>query len=257
MIFALDVGNTNIVLGVFSSEYILLHSWRIATDNTKTEDELYVIIRNFFVDKNIKFEDFNGVVISSVVPRMMFALKLLSKKYFKKDPIIVTAGINTGIKVPAPYSSKLGSDRVVDIVGAKVSNYLPAIVVDFGTATTFDCVDSDMNYRGGIICPGMNVSAEALYTKAAKLPRVEFAAVDTSLGMDTTSQMQAGLFYGFLGQFENIIKHLKKDLDQEYCVVLTGGLSKFIARYSSLVDIVDEDLTLKGIIELYKLNKDV
>jgi len=254
MIFALDVGNTNIVLGVFSSDYNMLHSWRIATDNTKTEDELYVIIRNFFIDKGIKFEDFDGVVISSVVPKMMFALELLSKKYFEKEPIIVSADINTGIKVPEPYSSKLGADRVVDIVGAKVSEYLPAIVVDFGTATTFDCVDEDMNYRGGIICPGMNISAEALYSRAAKLPRVEFEAVSTSLGMDTTSQMQAGLFYGFLGQFENIVKHLQQDLGKDYKVVLTGGLSKFIAKYSDVVDIVDEELTLKGIIELYKMN---
>lgn len=255
MIFALDVGNTNIVLGVFGSDYKQLCSWRIATDNTKTEDELYVIIRNFFVDKNIKFEDFDGVVISSVVPKMMFALELLSKKYFKKEPIIVSAGIKTGIKVPAPYSSKLGADRVVDIVGAKVGGYLPAIIVDLGTATTFDCVDGEMNYRGGVICPGMNISAEALYSRAAKLPRIELEAVATSLGMDTTSQMQAGFFYGFLGQFENIITHLKKDLGGDYKVVLTGGLSKFIAKYSSSVDIVDEELTLKGIIELYKMNK--
>lgn len=254
MIFALDVGNTNIVLGVFDNNYRQLHSWRIATDSTKTEDELYVIIRNFFVDKNIDFGDFRGVVISSVVPRMMFALELLSKKYFKKDPIIVSTDINTGIQVPEPYSSKLGADRVVDIVGAKVSGYLPGIVVDFGTATTFDCVDSEMVYRGGIICPGMNISAEALYERAAKLPRVEFEAVETSLGMDTTSQMQAGLFYGFIGQFENIVKNLKKDLGEDYKVVLTGGLSKFIAKYSNYVDIVDEELTLKGIIELYKMN---
>ena len=239
MIFALDVGNTNIVLGVFGSDYKMLHSWRIATDNTKTEDELYVIIRNFFIDKGIKFEDFDGVVISSVVPKMMFALELLSKKYFEKEPVVVSAEINTGIKVPEPYSSKLG-----------------AIVVDFGTATTFDCVDEDMNYRGGIICPGMNISAEALYSRAAKLPRVEFEAVNTSLGLDTTSQMQAGLFYGFLGQFENIIKHLKQDLGKDYKVVLTGGLSKFIAKYSDVVDVVDEELTLKGIIELYKMNKE-
>ena len=129
-------------------------------------------------------------------------------------------------------------------------------MVDFGTATTFDCVDGDMNYRGGIICPGMNISAEALYTRAAKLPRVELEATKTSLGMDTTTQMQAGLFYGFLGQFENIIKHLKEELDRDYKVVLTGGLSKFIGKYSKYVDIVDEELTLKGIIELYKMNKE-
>ena len=112
-----------------------------------------------------------------------------------------------------------------------------------------------MNYRGGVICPGMNISAEALYSRAAKLPRIELEAVSTSLGMDTTSQMQAGFFYGFLGQFENIITHLKKDLGGDYKVVLTGGLSKFIAKYSPSVDIVDEELTLKGIIELYKMNK--
>ena len=254
MIFALDVGNTNIVLGVFGKDYKLDYSWRIATDSTKTEDELYVIIRNFFVDKNIKFENFDGVVISSVVPSMMFALELLSKKYFKKDPIIVSADINTGIKVPEPYSSKLGADRVVDIVGAKVSNYLPAIIVDFGTATTFDCVDENMVYRGGVICPGLNISADALYNRAAKLPRVEIDEVETSLGMDTISQIKAGLYYGFVGQFDNIIKNMLSELGSEYKVVLTGGLSKFIARSSEYVDVVDEDLTLKGIIELYKMN---
>ncbi|MBF0715069.1 type III pantothenate kinase [Gemelliphila palaticanis] len=256
MIFALDVGNTNIVLGVFDKNYNLQNSWRIATDSSKTEDELYVIIRNFFIEKNIKFEDFKGVVISSVVPSMMFSLKLLSQKYFRKEPIIVSADINTGLKVPKPYTSKLGADRIVDIVGAKVSNYLPAIVVDFGTATTFDYVDESMNYLGGVICPGINISSEALYQKAAKLPRVEIDDVKTSLGMDTTSQIQAGLLYGFVGQFENIIKQMKKDIGREDVkVVLTGGLASLLNKYSDEVDVVDSELTLKGIIEIYKLNK--
>lgn len=256
MIFALDVGNTNIVLGVFNSNYNLEYSWRIATDSTKTEDELYVIIRNFFIEKNIKFENFDGVVISSVVPTMLFALKLLSIKYFKKEPIIVSADIKTGLNVPEPYTSKLGADRIVDIVGAKVSNYLPAIIVDFGTATTFDYVDENMKYKGGVICPGINISADALYKKASKLPRVELDDVNTSLGMDTTSQIKAGLLYGFVGQFENIIKQMKKEIANEnVTVVLTGGLSKLLKQYSSEVDIVDEKLTLKGIIEIYKMNK--
>ncbi len=256
MIFALDVGNTNIVLGVFNKNYELEYSWRISTDSTKTEDELYVIIRNFFIDKEIQFENFDGVVISSVVPTMLFALKLLSKKYFKKDPIIVSNNIKTGLQVPEPYTSKLGADRVVDIVGARVSNYLPAIIVDFGTATTFDYVDENMTYRGGVICPGINISADALYNKAAQLPRVEISEVSTSLGMDTLSQMKAGLVYGFVGQFENIIKNMKKEInDDNVKVVLTGGLSKFLAKHSDLVDVVDEQLTLNGMIELYKMNK--
>lgn len=255
MICALDVGNTNIVLGVFNNNYDLIYSWRLATDISKTEDELYVIIKNFFDDKEIKFTNFDGVVISSVVPTMMFSLELLSKKYFKKEPIIVSNNIKTGLKVPEPYTSKLGADRVVDIVGAKVSNYLPAIIVDFGTATTFDYVDENMVYRGGIICPGINISSEALYKRAAQLPRVEIAEVETSLGMDTISQIKAGLLYGFIGQFENIIVNMKKEIDQDVNVVLTGGLSKLFAKYSDKVDIVDEELTLKGIIELYKMNK--
>lgn len=256
MIFALDVGNTNIVLGVFDKEYNLDYSWRIATDITKTEDELYVIIRNFFIEKDIKFENFEGVIISSVVPPMLFSLKLLSTKYFKKEPIIVSSEIKTGLKVPEPYTSKLGADRVIDIVGAKVSGYLPAIVVDFGTATTFDYVDSDMNYVGGIICPGINISAEALYQRASKLPRVEIEEVSTSLGLDTTTQMKAGLLYGFVGQFENIIMQMKKDIGKkDVKVVLTGGLARLLEKHSNLVDIVDDTLTLKGIIELYKMNK--
>lgn len=257
MIFALDVGNTNIVLGVFNDKYKLIYSWRIATDSSKTEDELYVIIRNFFIDKNIKFENFKGVVISSVVPSMLFSLQLLSKKYFQKNPVIVSSDIFTGLKIPEPYTSKLGADRIVDIVGAKVSNYLPAIIVDFGTATTFDYVDNDMNYLGGVICPGINISAEALYTKAAKLPRVEISEVSTSLGMDTTAQIKAGLLYGFIGQFENIIKNMKKEIgSSDVKVILTGGLAKLLKKYSSEVDIIDEELTLKGMIEIYKLNKE-
>lgn len=255
MICALDVGNTNIVLGVFNNDYKLKYSWRIATDSSKTEDELYVIIKNFFVDKNISFDAFKGLVISSVVPGMLFALKLLSKKYFGLEPIIVSNSINTGLTVPEPYTSKLGSDRIVDIVGAKVSGYLPAIVVDFGTATTFDYVDENMVYRGGVICPGINISADALYQRAAQLPRVEIGSVDTSLGMDTISQMQAGLFYGFIGQFEAIIKSMKKEITEDVKVVLTGGLAKLLAENSDQVDIIDDELTLKGIIELYKLNK--
>lgn len=254
MIFALDVGNTNIVLGIFNEEHELVYSWRIATDSTKTEDELYVIIKNFFVDKGIEFENFNGVVISSVVPTMLFSLKLLSTKYFKKEPIVVSNNIKTGLIVPEPYTSKLGADRVVDIVGAKVSNYLPAIIVDFGTATTFDYVDENMLYKGGVICPGINISADALYTRAAQLPRVEIDDVSTSLGMDTVSQMKAGLLYGFVGQFENIITNMKKEIGRDVKVVLTGGLAKLLEKHSSLVDIVDDELTLKGIIQLYKLN---
>lgn len=255
MIFALDVGNTNIVLGVFDSNYQLTYSWRIATDSTKTEDELYVIIKNFFVDTDLSFDKFDGVVISSVVPTMLFSLELLSKKYFKKEPIIVSNHIKTGLKVPEPYTSKLGADRVVDIVGAKVSHYLPAIIVDFGTATTFDYVDKTMTYLGGVICPGINISAEALYQKAAQLPRVEIDDTDTALGMDTISQMKAGLLYGFVGQFENIIKKMKKEIGSDVNVILTGGLAKKIAKHTELDNIVDETLTLKGMIELYKLNK--
>lgn len=258
MIFALDVGNTNIVMGVFDSDYKLQYSWRIATDSTKTEDELYVIIKNFYVDSNIEFKNFDGVVISSVVPTMLFSLELLSKKYFKKEPIIVSNNIKTGLHVPEPYTSKLGADRVVDIVGAKVSNYLPAIIVDFGTATTFDYVDENMVYKGGVICPGINISSEALYKRAAQLPRVEISDVETSLGMDTISQMKAGLLYGFVGQFENIVVNMKKEINNDNVkVVLTGGLAKLLAKYSSQVDIVDNELTLKGIIELYKMNRKV
>lgn len=254
MIFALDVGNTNIVLGVFDRNYKLTYSWRIATDDTKTEDELYVIIKNFFVEKNIDVNKFDGVVISSVVPTMMFALELLSKKYFNKEPIIVSNNIKTGLTVPEPYTSKLGADRVVDIVGAKVSNYLPAIIVDFGTATTFDYVDENMVYRGGVICPGINISADALYNRAAQLPRVEITDVATSLGMDTISQIKAGLLYGFVGQFDNIINIMKQDIHKDVNVVVTGGLSNLISKYSDNIDYVDTELTLKGIIELYKNN---
>lgn len=256
MIFALDVGNTNIVVGVFDEEYSLKYSWRISTDSTKTEDELYVIIRNFFIDKNIDFKEFSGVVISSVVPTMIFSLKLLSKKYFNIEPIIVSSDLNIGIEVPKPYNNKLGADRLIDIVGARTLGYLPAIIVDFGTATTFDYVDENSVYCGGVICPGISISSEALYKKAAQLSRVEISDVDSVLGMDTTSQMKAGLLYGFVGQFENIIVNMKKEISNTNVkVVLTGGLSKLIAKHSKHVDIIDENITLQGIIDIYRMNK--
>ena len=255
MIFALDVGNTNIVLGVFGDDYNMIHSWRIATDNTKTEDELYVIIRNFFVDKNIKFEDFDGVVISSVVPKMMFALELLSKKYFKKDPIVVSTDINTGIKVPAPYSSKLGADRVVDIVGAKVSSYLPAIVVDFGTATTYCAVSKKGEYIGGAISPGMKISSEALFQKASKLPRVELVTPETVICKDTVSAMQAGIIYGYAGQVEKIVGLMKKELkDEGTLVIATGGLANMISQETNAIDVIDPNLTLEGLRIIYEKN---
>ncbi|CAM4247431.1 type III pantothenate kinase [Lederbergia lenta] len=253
MIFVLDVGNTNIVLGVYKQDELKYH-WRIETSRHKTEDEFGMAIKSLFEHVGLRFEDINGIIISSVVPPIMFTLEKMCLKYFREKPLIVGPGIKTGLNIKYENPREVGADRIVNAVAGIESYGSPLIIVDFGTATTFCYIDEKNNYMGGVIAPGIGISTEALYSKAAKLPRIEIMSVDEIIGKNTVAAMQAGILFGFVGQVEGIVKRIIDKSKHKPTVVATGGLANLIATETNMIDIVDQDLTLKGLQLIYKRN---
>ncbi|WNB92013.1 type III pantothenate kinase [Bacillus sp. NEB1478] len=254
MIFVFDVGNTNIVLGLYEN-YELKHHWRIHTSREKTEDEYGMLILDLFKHVNIHKEEIEGIIISSVVPPIMFALERMCVKYFGQRPIVVGPGIKTGLNIKYENPREVGADRIVNAVAAIHEYDSPLIIVDFGTATTYCFINEHKQYMGGAIAPGINISTEALYTKAAKLPRIEIAKPEGVIGKNTVNAMQAGILYGYVGQVEGIVKRMKQQSAEEPTVIATGGLASLIAAECTLIDHVDPFLTLKGLLLIYDKNK--
>jgi len=255
MIFVLDVGNTNTVLGVYKNDE-LKHHWRIETSRNKTEDEYGMIIKSLLAHEELSFMDFDGIIISSVVPPIMSALERMCEKYFKMKPLIVGAGIKTGLDIKYDNPKEVGADRIVNAVAAIQKYGGPLIIVDFGTATTYCYVNEKKQYMGGAIAPGIGISTEALYSRASKLPRIEIVKPDSIVGKSTVSAMQAGILYGYVGQVEGIVRRMKAESPVEPKVIATGGLSALIADESNLIDVVDPYLTLTGLRIIYQRNKD-
>ncbi|PGZ94470.1 pantothenate kinase [Bacillus pseudomycoides] len=256
MIFVLDVGNTNAVLGVFENGKLLQH-WRMETDRHKTEDEYGMLVKQLLEHEGITFHDIKGIIISSVVPPIMFALERMCEKYFKIKPLVVGPGIKTGLNIKYENPREVGADRIVNAVAGIQMYGSPLIIVDFGTATTYCYIDEHKQYMGGVITPGIMISAEALYNRAAKLPRIEITRPSSIIGKNTVSAMQAGILYGYVGQVEGIVKRMKEEAKQEPTVIATGGLAKLIAEESNVIDIVDPFLTLKGLYMLYERNSNL
>lgn len=260
MILLVDVGNTNIVLGVHNGqEYIA--SWRISSDGNKTSDEYSIQVMQLFNVSEIDPKEIKGVIVSSVVPNIMHSLENMLRKCFCREPIIVGPGIKTGINIKYDNPKEVGADRIVNAVAAHEIYNKSAIIIDFGTATTFCALRKNGDYLGGCICPGIRISADALFERAAKLPRVELEVPKNIICKSTVTSMQAGILFGYIGQVEYIVKKMKEEIKnsknkEEPLVIATGGLANLIAKQTDVIDIVDSDLTLEGLKILYEKNKE-
>lgn len=259
MVLLIDVGNTNIVLGVYeNNEYIT--SWRISTDVKKTSDEYSIQTMQLFNNAKLNPENIEGVIISSVVPNIMYSLEHMIRKCFKKEPIVVGPGVRTGINIKYDNPKEVGADRIVNAVAVHEIYKKPAIIIDFGTATTFCALAGNGNYLGGSICPGIRISSDALFEKAAKLPRVELENPGRVICKTTISSMQSGIIYGYIGQVEYIVKKMKMEMislgEDEPIVIATGGLANLIAKETDAIDKVDSNLTLEGLNILFQKNKE-
>ncbi|MBM7555146.1 type III pantothenate kinase [Thalassobacillus pellis] len=255
MIFVLDVGNTNTVLGVFEKDK-LKFQWRVKTDRYKTEDEYGMLIKSLLEHEGLAFSDMEGVIISSVVPPIMFALVRMSSYYFGKKPMVIGEdNLDEGLGMKYPNPDEIGADRIVNAVGALEEHEGPLIIIDFGTATTYCYIDEEKDYVGGVISPGINVSMEALYAKAAKLPKIEIRNPGNVIGQSTVEAMQSGVFFGYVGQVDEVVRRMKKTSNTNPKVIATGGLATLIADESEVIDFVDPSLTLKGLYRIYQRNK--
>jgi len=256
MLLVIDVGNTNIVLGIYEGKK-LIDFWRVKTDAEKTSDEYGMIIKQLFEIQGYKFSDIEAIVISSVVPPIMYTLEHMARKYLGKEPLIIGPGIKTGMNIKYDNPKEVGADRIVNAVAAYELYGGPIIIVDFGTATTYCAVAENGDYLGGAISPGVRISMDALFERTAKLPRVELIKPGTVICKNTINSIQSGVIYGYVGQVDYIVRRMKKEIgNMDAKVIATGGLSKLIASESETIDIVNGLITLEGLRIIYERNKE-
>lgn len=254
MLLTIDVGNTNTVLGVFRGEE-LIANWRLTTAREQTVDEYGVLTRNLFTLAGLDRDAITGVIISSVVPPVNWTLGEMSRVYFGKKALFVEMGVKTGMAVLVDNPAEVGADRIVNGVAAFHLYGGPCIVVDFGTAITFDVISAKGEYLGGVIAPGLGISAEALFSRAAKLPRVEFKDPGKAIGTNTVTNMQAGLYYGAVDMVDGMLARMKKELGENARVVATGGQARLVAKGSKYIEHTDEFLTLTGLRLIWEKNQ--
>jgi type III pantothenate kinase len=255
MLLAIDIGNTNTVLGLFK-DAALVHDWRIRTEVNMTIDEYAITLRSLFSVHEIPVDSVKNVIISCVVPPVLNSTERFCQRFFRTTPLVVGPGIRTGMPIFYDNPKEVGADRIVNAVAAYEQQKRALIVVDFGTATTFDYISERGEYMGGVISPGIMISCEALFQKASKLPRVEiFARPPSILAKNTIASMNAGIVYGYAGLVEGIISRMKKEMGHDIFVVATGGLAALIASECKLIDAVDEYLTLNGLRIIFDRNK--
>lgn len=253
MLLVVDAGNTNIVFGVYDGEN-LIATWRMATQQNKTADEIGAFLLELMRCKNIEKEQIEDIIIASVVPNMMYPLEHCMRKYLGINALVVDYHMDLGIQIALEHPKEVGADRLVNAAAAYALYGGPLVIIDFGTATTFCAVDKDGNYLGGAICPGVKVSVNALYQNAAKLPLIELVQPQEVIGSNTVAAMQSGVILGYTGQVEYLTRKFKEQIG-EATVVATGGLARMIASDTDAIDVVDAELTLKGLHMLYRRAK--
>jgi len=255
MLLAVDVGNTNIVLGLFKGEELIMN-WRISTDKSKSADELGMIINQLFSYNNYDLSMVSDVIISSVVPSIMYSLQHMALKYCDCEAIVIGPGIKTGMNVKYDNPKQVGADRIVNAVAGYKKYGGPLIIVDFGTATTFCAINDNFEYLGGTIAPGIIISNDALYQKAAKLTKVELVKPERVICKNTNESIQAGVLLGYVGLVEYIVKRMKKELKAPNAkVIATGGLATMVSEETDCIDEIDRWLTLEGLLYIYQLNR--
>lgn len=253
-LLAVDVGNTNTVVGLFKKGK-LISSWRLTTVRERTTDEHGILVRNLLSLGGFEDVPIEGIAVSCVVPPLLPYIKEMSQKYFGCEPFVVQPGIKTGMPILYEHPQEVGADRIVNAVAGFQKYGGPCIVIDLGTATTFDAISVKGEYLGGIIAPGIGISAEALFQRAAKLPRVEIKEPPEVIGRNTVAAMQSGIFYGYLGLIEKIIELVRKDLGEETKTIATGGVAPLIIQRSTAIQHYEPDLILNGLQLLFDMNQ--
>ena len=254
MILAMDIGNTNIKVGLWNDTELAGY-WRLATNKTATSDEYGILLSNLFAHDGLDMKQVDGIIISSVVPTINYTIDHMCQSYFKLNPLFVAMGIKTGINILYENPRELGSDRIVNAAAAYTVYGGPVIFIDFGTATSFGAVNASGSFLGGVIVPGIKLASEALGSGTAKLPRFELARPDHVIGRTTLTNLQSGMYYGYIGQVSHLVKLMKEEMGGNPRVIATGGMAQMIADGSGVIDQVDGLLTLKGLRIIWEKNK--
>lgn len=255
MLLLMNINNTNTMLGLYQNEEWIAN-WRIASDRAKLPDEYAMLLKSLFDFEGLYWENISGVALASVVPPLTTSFVEMCQRFLNRDPLVVTHDIKTGVKVLTDYPAEVGADRILNALATHRLHGSPAIVVDFGTATTFDAVSAEGDYLGGAIAPGLGIAAEALFSRTANLPRIELVAPSKAIGRNTIHCMQSGLVLGYIGLIEGLVTRIRAELGGQAKVIGTGGLAPLLAKETNIIETVDQMLTLEGLRLMYELNRE-